>query len=93
VRIDFTPPFNLCIVDFLCSEGVVGMKGAAVGSGSVATLGQPLAIVMMVLILGSSAYMWRQGYLRSRAAVITLIGVVAILVYFGFFAKETVAAY
>lgn len=70
------------------------MKGSAPGAASsVMTLGQPLAIVMMVLILGSSAYLWRQGYLRSRAALITLIGVIAILTYFGFFAKETVAAY
>lgn len=70
------------------------MKGSAPSAvNSVTTLGQPMAIVLMVLVLGSSAYMWRQGYLRGRAALITLVGVVAILVYFGFFAKETVAAY
>jgi hypothetical protein len=70
------------------------MKGQVVGStSSVSTLGQPLAIVLMVLILGSSAYMWRQGYLRSRAALITLVGVVGILIYFGFFARETTAVY
>jgi ABC-type siderophore export system fused ATPase/permease subunit len=65
-----------------------------VGSTSgVSTLAQPLAIVLMVLILGSSAYLWRQGYLRGRAALITLVGVVIILIYFGFFARETAAVY
>jgi hypothetical protein len=68
--------------------------GSPVGSTSgVATLGQPLAIVLTVMILGASAYMWRQGYLRSRAALITLVGVVGILVYFGFFARATTVVY
>jgi hypothetical protein len=48
----------------------------------------PLAIVMLVLVLGASFYLWRQGYLRSRAGLITIVAVVIILIYLGFFANR-----
>lgn len=70
------------------------MKGPSGGSAtSVSSLGQPMAIVLMVLILGASLYLWSQGYLRSRAALITLLAVLAVLAYFGFFDKSTTAPY
>jgi hypothetical protein len=45
-----------------------------------------VSIVLLVLILGGAAYLWYMRYLRSRAVLITLVAVVALLVYFGFFA-------
>ena len=46
----------------------------------------PLAIVALVIVIGASAYLWYKGYMRSRAALITLAAVVLVLVYIGFFA-------
>jgi hypothetical protein len=57
------------------------------GSPWAATL-SPFAIVALVMILGASAYLWRIGYLRSRAALIVLLAIVGVLVYLGFFAMQ-----
>lgn len=48
---------------------------------------QPLAIVLTVLLLGACFYLWRIGYLRSRAALIVLAAVFALLIYAGFFSQ------
>lgn len=48
----------------------------------------PLAIVALVILIGASAYLWHRGYLRSRAALITLVAIAAVLVYAGFFALQ-----
>ena len=48
----------------------------------------PLAIVALVIVIGASAYLWYKGYMRSRAALITLAVVVGVLIYVGFFALQ-----
>jgi len=67
------------------------MKGQIAGASGpspwAATL-SPLAIVALVLILGAGAYLWRMGYIRSRAALITLAAIVGVLIYLGFFAMR-----
>ena len=62
-------------------------SGATGTSPWTATL-SPLAIVALVIILGAAAYLWYQGYMRSRAALIVLAAIVAVLVYAGFFAMR-----
>lgn len=67
------------------------MKGQIAGASGpspwTATL-SPLAIVALVLIVGAAAYLWRMGYVRSRAALITLAAIIGALVYLGFFAMQ-----
>lgn len=40
------------------------------------------AIVIIVLIVGASLYLWRMHYLRSRAALIAIAMIVLVLAYF-----------
>jgi hypothetical protein len=66
------------------------MKGSG-GGGAPSSLSatvSPLAIVGLVLILGAAAYLWRMGYIRSRAALIVLAAIVGLLIYLGFFAMQ-----
>lgn len=62
-------------------------SGATGPSQWTATL-SPLAIVALVIVLGASAYLWYMGYMRSRAALIVVAGIVLVLVYLGFFAMR-----
>lgn len=59
--------------------------GSRGGDAALAQTGQPLAIVAAVIIIGASIYLWYLGYMRSRAALLTLALVIGVLVYFGFF--------
>lgn len=59
------------------------------GDSYTLTMGQPVAIVLIVLILGASAYMWTRGYLRSRAALVTVAGILLALAYVAFFTSPT----
>lgn len=68
--------------------GGTPIGGGANGLTSWSQTMSPLAIVMLVLVLGASFYLWRQGYLRSRAGLITIVAVVIILIYLGFFANR-----
>ena len=61
--------------------------GSSGGSSLNATM-SPLAIVALVLVLGAAAYLWRMGYMRSRAALIVLVAIIAVLIYLGFFAMQ-----
>ena len=61
--------------------------GGAADSSFAQTL-SPLAIVLLVLIIGASIYLWRQHYLRSRAALVTIGAIVVVLIYLGFFAMR-----
>jgi hypothetical protein len=36
-------------------------------------------IVLIVLILGASFYRWRMRYLRSRAGLVTILGIIILL--------------
>ena len=53
-------------------------------------LGQPIAVVLIVLIVGATIYMWQRGQMRSRAALVTIAGILLFLVYFTFFAGPSV---
>ena len=55
-----------------------------------ALISQPIAVVLIVLILGASIFMWTQGQLRSRAAMLAILGVIAVLAYFAFWATPTI---
>jgi len=44
-----------------------------------------LAVVVLVMVIGIAAYLWWTRRLRSRAALITLAGIVAFLAYLAFF--------
>ena len=68
------------------------MKGSRGGgeSASATLIGQPIAIVLIVLILGATIYLWRQGQMRSRAGLLTVAGLIALLAYFAFFAGPVV---
>jgi len=61
------------------------MKGG-VPAGSETSLTQPIgqsaAIVLLVLIVGASLYLWRMRYLRSRAVMIAIAMVVLGLAYY-----------
>jgi hypothetical protein len=56
-----------------------------------AVISQPIAVVLMVLILGASIYIWTRGQLRSRAAMLAIAGILAVLAYFAFWATPTIA--
>jgi hypothetical protein len=58
------------------------------GESQWSTTLSPLAIVALVILIGASAYLWHRGYLRSRAALITLAAIAAVLIYTGFFALQ-----
>lgn len=64
------------------------MKGQIGGSSAFAESASPLAIVALVLILGAAFYLWRLGYVRSRAALIVLLAIAGVLIYLGFFAMQ-----
>ena len=44
-------------------------------------MAQPLAIVLIVMILGISYYLWRMHYLRSRAALLTVGAILLALIF------------
>ena len=59
------------------------------GAGG-AVIGQSVAIVLIVLILGACGFMWTQGQMRSRAGLLTVAGILIVLLYFAFWASPTV---
>jgi Kef-type K+ transport system membrane component KefB len=69
--------------------GGVPVGGGASGSSTFAQTISPLAIVLLVLIIGASIYLWRKRYLQSRAALVTIAAIVVVLIYLGFFAIHT----
>lgn len=58
--------------------------------GNAAVIGSPVAIVLIVLIIGACAYLWTRGQMRSRAGLLTVAGILAVLLYFAFWASPTV---
>ena len=60
------------------------------GAGGGAVIGQPVAIVLIVLIIGACAYLWTRGQMRSRAGLLTVGGILLVLFYFAFWASPTV---
>ena len=51
------------------------------GSGGGSSMVSQVAIVLIVLILGASFYMWRTRQLRSRAALLTIAAIVIFLIF------------
>ncbi|HEX5239023.1 MAG TPA: hypothetical protein VFW39_11255 [Sphingomicrobium sp.] len=68
--------------------GAAPVGGGASGSSTFAQTISPLAIVLLVLVIGASIYLWRKHYLQSRAALITIAAVAVVLIYLGFFAMR-----
>jgi hypothetical protein len=50
-----------------------------------------LAVVVLVMVVGLSAYLWWTGRLRSRAGLLTVAGIVLFLAYLAFFANQPLA--
>lgn len=68
-------------------QGLVGMRTAAGGiPESWANTLPPLAIVLLVMLIGASIYLWRSRILKSRAALVTIVALALVLAYLGFFA-------
>jgi len=67
------------------------MKHSLGDSAGGPAIGQPIAIVLIFLILGATIFMWRRGQMRSRAGLLTIAGILAFLVYFAFFAGASVS--
>lgn len=59
-------------------------KGQAhtVGPDSTQPISQATAVVLLVMVIGISFYLWRTRYLRSRAALIFVAMIVLTLLYF-----------
>jgi hypothetical protein len=55
-----------------------------------AVIAQPVAIVLIVLILGACVYMWARGHMRSRAGLLSVAAILAALFYFAFWASPTI---
>jgi hypothetical protein len=51
------------------------------GGGGSGSMTQEVAIVLIVLVIGASYYMWRMHYLRSRAGLLTIAGILILLVF------------
>jgi LPXTG-motif cell wall-anchored protein len=47
-----------------------------------------LAVVVLVMVVGISAYLWWTGRLRSRAGLVTMAGIMLFLAYLAFFANQ-----
>jgi hypothetical protein len=60
------------------------------GAGGGAIISQPVAIVLIVLIIGACAYLWTRGQMRSRAGLLTVAGILLVLFYFAFWASPTI---
>lgn len=62
------------------------MRGSPLeaGGGGSSGMVQQVAIVMIVLILGASFYLWRMHYLRSRAGLLTITAVVLALAFLAY---------
>lgn len=54
--------------------------GAVASSGSLAT---PAIIVLLVLILGATIYLWRARYIRRRTAYVLMLVLVLALIGLG----------
>ena len=60
------------------------------GASAGTVISQPVAIVLIVLILGACAYLWTRGQMRSRAGLLTVGGILLVLLYFAFWASPTI---
>jgi peptidoglycan/LPS O-acetylase OafA/YrhL len=58
-----------------------GGSGQALGPESTQPISQSTAIVLVVMVIGISLYLWRARYLRSRAALIFVAMIVLGLLY------------
>jgi hypothetical protein len=46
------------------------------------------AIVVLVMVIGVSAYLWWTGRLRSRAGLLTIGAIILFLVYIAFYSNQ-----
>ena len=63
------------------------------GSSDVATqpISQSTALIILFMLVGISAFLWYTGYLRSRAALLTVAFIAAVLAYFAFWTNPITA--
>jgi hypothetical protein len=63
------------------------IRGPAPASSDVASqpISQSTAVVLLVMVVGISFYLWRQRYLRSRASLIFLAMIIVALLYLAIF--------
>ena len=65
-----------------------GPKSADVASQPI---GQSTALTILIMIVGISAFLWYTRYLRSRAALVAIAMVCALLAYFAFWTNPITA--
>jgi peptidoglycan/LPS O-acetylase OafA/YrhL len=53
------------------------------------TLASPAAIVLLVLLLGATVYLWRQRYMRRKTAYVLLTILAIALIVVGFFTYKS----
>jgi peptidoglycan/LPS O-acetylase OafA/YrhL len=58
-----------------------GGPGQSIGPEATQPISQSTALVLLVMVLGISLYLWRARYLRSRAALIFVAMIVLVLLY------------
>lgn len=58
-----------------------GGAGQAIGPESTQPISQSTALVLLVMVVGISFYLWRARYLRSRAVLIFVAMIVLVLLY------------
>jgi uncharacterized membrane protein len=60
------------------------MRGPAApqGEGS-AIVASPIVVVIVVMMLGATIYLWRTRYIRRRTAFITIVALTALLIIVG----------
>lgn len=59
------------------------MKGSKGGGAASGSLAYPAIIVLLVLLLGATIYLWRARYIRSRTAYVLMLILVLALVGVG----------
>lgn len=56
--------------------------GQQIGPEASQPLSQSTAVVLLVMVVGISLYLWRMRYLRSRAGLIVVVMIIGVLAYF-----------
>ncbi len=65
--------------------------GQSIGPESSQPIGQSTALLLIIMIVGVSFYLWRTRYLRSRAAMIFIAMIVLALAYLALWTNPVTA--
>lgn len=54
-------------------------------------ISQSTALMILIMVVGITAFLWYGGYLRSRAALVAIAMIVAVLAYLSFWTNPVTA--